>query len=94
MGYFSELDIDQQEMEGVDSMNNKSDGLHKKYIVKRVDRKKIKEGCIVLEWTDPIARKGIEAFSKAAREAGFKCLADDLDSRLWDYKKDDSIHDN
>ena len=67
-------------------MGDKSKGLFGKYIVDRVDGKPIKEGAIVLEWTDPNARVGIEAFSKKVREEGYTLLADDLDRKLETYR--------
>lgn len=61
-------------------------GLYQKYVVDRTDGKPIEHGCIVLEWDDPNARKGIKAFSEAVRADGYDALADDLDHTLdaWD----------
>lgn len=66
-------------------MREKEKGLYEKYYVERTDGKNIDGGCIVLEWSDPIARVGIAAFSQAVRNAGYKALADDLDYELEEY---------
>jgi hypothetical protein len=64
-------------------------GLFQKYKVARVDQKPITDGCIVLEWKDPNARKGIAAFSEAVRSDGYFALADGLDQKLATYKDDE-----
>lgn len=60
-------------------------GLFQKYIVTRVDGKPMPAGCIVLEWKDPNARKGIRAFADACWDSGFKQLAVDLRDKLDGY---------
>lgn len=67
-------------------MGDRSTGLIHKYDVQRTDGKPIEYGCIVLEWDDPNARKGIKAFAEAVRADGYTSLADDLDRTLdaWD----------
>lgn len=65
--------------------DDRNEGLKEKYRVDRVDGKPIKDGCIVLEWSDPNARKGIAAFAKAVREDGYVRLADELEERLASY---------
>lgn len=67
-------------------MGDRNTGLIHKYDVRRTDGKPITHGCIVLEWDDPNARKGIKAFSEAVRADGYESLADDLDRTLdaWD----------
>ena len=60
-------------------------GLYGKYRVTRTDGKPLKGGCIVLEWGDPNARKGIAAFARAVRNDGYHALANDLEARLADY---------
>lgn len=67
-------------------MGDKNFGLYGKYRVERFDGKPITEGAIVLEWKDPNARAGIEAFSKKVREEGYELLANDLDKKLDSYK--------
>ncbi|RCW64074.1 hypothetical protein DET61_116115 [Marinobacter nauticus] len=67
--------------------DNRSKGLHDKYLVERNDGKPLKDGAIVLEWGDSNARKGIEAFARAVREDGYGPLADDLEKRLATYDK-------
>lgn len=67
------------------SLEEKHRGLYGKYHVERVDKKPMNHGCIVLEWNDPAARRGIEAFAEAVRDKGYLQLADDLESRLEAY---------
>jgi len=67
-------------------MDNKEEGLYAdKYSVLRLDGKPIKDGCIVLEWDDKLARQGIKAFASAVTSAGYLKLGNDLKSRLRDY---------
>lgn len=66
-------------------MGDRSVGLIKKYSVERTDGKPMPLGCIVMEWKDPNARKGIAAFSAAVRADGYTALADDLDAHLADF---------
>lgn len=57
-------------------MNGKNEGLINKYkVIKQTNPSKAID-CIVLEFDDPIARKGIEAWATAMLEAGYdKCAA-------------------
>ncbi len=61
-------------------MSQKLSGLYKKYEVKKITNPQKKVDCIVLEFDDPIERKGIVAFAAAAYHEGYKQLAFDL----WD----------
>lgn len=65
--------------------SSRQKGLMQKYKVDRRDGKPIKDGCIVLEWSDPNARAGISAFAKAVRQDGYDKLADDLEAKLATY---------
>lgn len=66
-------------------VSSREEGLIEKYRVDRLDGKQIKDGCIVLEWSDPNARVGIAAFAKAVRQDGYGKLADDLEGKLATY---------
>lgn len=55
-------------------MSEKNKGLFRKYSVIKLDNVNKEMDCIVLEFDDPIARKGIKAWAQAMTEAGyFKC---------------------
>jgi hypothetical protein len=62
-------------------MGDKNVGLISKYEVRRVDAKPV-GWCFVLEFKDPLAIPALEAYSVAARDAGYEPLADDLDVKL------------
>lgn len=69
-------------------MNDKNKGLYGKYKVERVDGKPIKDGCIVLEFNDPIARKVIFRWARYMRDAGhFQVYEDVLDKLAATYPK-------
>lgn len=51
--------------EDPDPQDDRVRGLYNKYQVTRCDGKPLKGGCIVLEWGDPNAREGIQAFADA-----------------------------
>ena len=63
-------------------MSDKKKGLYQKYEVKKITNPDKVMDCIVLEWDDPRARKGIRAFAEACQEDGFHALAADLFRRL------------
>lgn len=67
--------------------DSRNKGLYGKYHVERNDGKPLNDGCIVLEWGDANARKGIEAFARAVREDGYGSLADDLEKKLATYTR-------
>lgn len=67
--------------------DDRKKGLYGKYQVERNDGKPLKDGCIVLEWGDPNARKGIAAFAQAVRDDGYTALAEDLERKLEEYRK-------
>jgi hypothetical protein len=66
-------------------MEDKERGLYDKYKVERLDGKPIEKGCIVLEWSDRLARAGIKAFAAAVTSAGYLRLGNDLKTKLRDY---------
>ena len=50
-------------------MDDKTRGLYQKYTVERTDGKPLGEdGCIVLEWKDEHARRGIAAFADSIKD--------------------------
>lgn len=57
-------------------MGNKNEGLVNKYDVRKVSNPGKNLDCIVLEFDDPIARRGIQAWAEAMNDAGYhKCAA-------------------
>ena len=66
--------------------HKKSLGLYKKYKASRVDGKKIGDA-IVLEFKDPIARVGINAWATAMRQAGYFEVFKDIIQKLDEYEQ-------
>jgi hypothetical protein len=55
---------------------SKSEGFVQKYQVLKYKNPQKRIDCIVLEFDDPIARKGIQAWAEAMNDAGYhKCAA-------------------
>lgn len=63
-------------------MSSKEEGIIDKYTVRRNDGRLIEDGCMVMEWGDEHAHKGIAAFSESVRNGGYIKLADELDKEL------------
>jgi hypothetical protein len=56
---------------------SKKEGLYTKYHVEKIGRPDEKLDCIVLEFDDPIARVGIQAWASEMNERGYhKCAAE------------------
>jgi len=66
-------------------LKKRKKGLYGKFEVKKITNPDKKLDCIVLEFDDPIARRGIKAFSEGCRARGYIPLADDLDKKLNAY---------
>lgn len=64
------------------SGQEKQIGLYGKYHVDRVDGKPITQGCIVLEFKDPIARPAIQFWAETMREAGYHQVHADVMAKL------------
>lgn len=63
-------------------LTEKNRGLYKKWEVTKLTNPTKKVDCIVLEFDDPIACKGIEAFARACQDAGYEALYRDLMMKL------------
>ena len=62
---------------------SKQEGLVKKFEVTKLSNPEKKLDCIVLEFDDPIARRGIQAWAEAMLEAGYhRCAAEVLGKLL------------
>ena len=60
-------------------MTEQSKGLYKKYEVIKVDNPAKEIDCIVLEFDDPIARVGIEAWANEMLSMGYeKCASETI----------------
>lgn len=67
-------------------MSDKNKGLYHKYNVTKLSNPNKVVDCIVLEFDDPIARIGIEAWAVAMEEAGYDALASDVADKLVEYE--------
>lgn len=74
-------------------MEDKSRGLYKKYEVKKVGSPKKQVDAIVLEFDDPIARKGIEAWAVEMRYRGFEKVYAEAMFKLKYYEATTSLSD-
>lgn len=82
----SEYAMTEQDVEDVRRLAQKrTEGLHEKYVVARTDGKCV-NWCFVLEDKDPLAIPALEAYMEAAREAGYRALAEDLRRKVAGIK--------
>ena len=65
---------------------SKEEGLKEKYLVTRTDGKPVGD-CIVLEFKDPIARRGIEEWAIRMLVAGYTQVYYDVNEKLSKYWK-------
>lgn len=63
-------------------MSKKTEGLYQKFEVTKIDNPTKVIDAIVLEFDDPIARKGIHAWADAMLEAGYYKLAAQVMAKL------------
>lgn len=63
-------------------MDDKKRGIYAKYIVDRVDGKDIPNGCVVLEFNDPIARPAILNWANRMLDAGYEQVYIDVIAKL------------
>jgi len=67
-------------------MQEKEKGLYEKYEVTKLTNPNKELDCVVLEFDDPVQRKGIRAFAEAAADEGYHRLAWDLDRKCDAYE--------
>lgn len=65
---------------------SKDKGLYKKYEVKKLSNPEKHIDAIVLEFDDPISRRGLRRYASALRNNGFESLARDIIKKCNQYE--------
>lgn len=63
------------------------DGLYRKYSVTKLTNPEKDVDAIVLEFDDPIARKGIKAWAEEMAKNGYEQVEIDIQAKLKEYEQ-------